>query len=46
MDRELEEKDNKIQFIEDKIGIPDSKVVEEMNRLDLYKISSIKRLQD
>ena len=38
MDMEIEQKDNKIQFLEDKIGIPDSKVIEEMNRLDLNKI--------
>ena len=40
MDIELEQKDNKIQFLEDKVGIPDSKIDEEMNRLDLNKISS------
>ena len=40
MDIKLEQKDNKIQFLENKIGIPDSKSVEEMNRLDLDKISS------
>ena len=40
MDMEIEQKDNKIQCLEDKIGIPDSKVIEEMNRLDLNKISS------
>ena len=40
MDMEIEQKDNKIHFLEDKIGIPDSKVIEEMNRLDLNKISS------
>ena len=39
MDMEIEQKDNKIQFIKDKIGIPDSKVIEEKNRLDLNKIS-------
>ena len=39
MDVEIEQKDNKIQFLEDKIGIPDSKVVEEMKRLDLNKKS-------
>ena len=39
MDMELEQKDNKKQFLEDKIGIPDSKVIEEMNRLDSNKIS-------
>ena len=43
MDIELEQKDNKIQFLEDRIGIPDSKVIEEMNRLDLDKISSHER---
>ena len=37
MDIELERKDNKIQFLEDKIGIPDYKVIEEMNRIDLTK---------
>ena len=33
-------KNNKIQFLEDKIGLPDSKIVEEMNRSDLNKLSS------
>ena len=40
MDIELERKDNKIHFSEDKIGIPDTKVFEEVNRSDLNKISS------
>ena len=40
MDIELEQKDNKIQFLEDKIGIPDFKNVDEMNKLDLNKTSS------
>ena len=39
MDMEIEQKDKKIQFLKDKIGIPDSKVIEEMTRLDLNKIS-------
>ena len=39
MDVEREQKVNKIPFLEDKIGIQDSKVIEEMNRLDLNKIS-------
>ena len=43
MDIEKEQKDNKIQFLEDKIGVPDSKVIKEMNRLDLNKISSKER---
>ena len=34
MDIELEQKDKKVQSLEAKIGIPDSKVIEEMNRLD------------
>ena len=37
MDIELEQKDNKTQFLEDEIGIPDFKVVEEMNRLNFSK---------
>ena len=40
MDIELEQKNNKIQFLEDKIGLPDSKIVEEMNRSNLNKLSS------
>ena len=42
MDIDFEQKDNKVQIFEDKIGIPDSKVIEGMNRLDLNKISSEK----
>ena len=38
MDNELKQKDNKIHFLEDKIGIPDSKVIENMNRLDLNEL--------
>ena len=40
MDTEIEQKDNKLQFLEDKVGIPDPKVVQELNRLDLNKVSS------
>ena len=40
MDIEIEQKDNKKQLSEDKIGIPDTKLTEEMNRLDLNEISS------
>ena len=36
----MEQKDNKIEFLENKIGLPDSKVFEKMNRLGLNKISS------
>ena len=39
MDVEIEHKDNKISFLENKIGVADNKVIEEMNRLDLNKIS-------
>ena len=39
IDVEMEQKDNKIQFLEDKIGLPDSEVIEEMNRLDSNKKS-------
>ena len=40
MDQEIENKDNKISFLENRIGIPDDLVIEEMNRLDIYKISN------
>ena len=40
MDIELEQIDNKIHLLEHDIGIRDSKFIEEMNRLDLNKISS------
>ena len=43
MEIELEQKDNKIQFLEDKIGITDPKVIGEMNRLDTNKKSSKER---
>ena len=39
MDIEKEQKD-KIEFLENKIGLPDRKVIEEMNKLGLNKISS------
>ena len=39
MDVEIEQKDNKISFLENKIGITDDQIVEEMNRLDLNKIT-------
>ena len=39
MDVEIEQKDNKILFLENKIGVTDDKIVEEMNRLDLNKIT-------
>ena len=40
MDIKLAQQDNKIQFLEDKKGTPDSNILEELNRLDLNKISS------
>ena len=42
MDIEIEQKDNKIQVLEDKIGKPDIKILEEMKSLDLNKLSSKK----
>ena len=39
MDIEIEQKDNKISFLENKIGVTDAKVIEEMKRLDLDKIT-------
>ena len=44
MDIELEEKDNKISFLENKIGVTDDRVIEEMNRLDLNKISDKEKI--
>ena len=38
VDVEIEEKDKKISFLENKIGVTDDKIIEEMNRLDLNKI--------
>ena len=40
MDFDIEEKDNKIEFLENKTGLPDCKVNEGMNRLGLNKMSS------
>ena len=43
IDIEIEQKDNKIHFLENKRGIPDSKDIEEMNRLDLIKYQTKKK---
>ena len=40
MDKEIEQKNIKIHFLEDKVGIPDSKVLLEMNGLDINKLSN------
>ena len=37
---EMEQKDNQIDFLENKIGLPDSKVFEEKNKLGLNEKSS------
>ena len=39
MDIEIEQKTNKISFLENKIGVTDDIVIEEMKKLDLNKIS-------
>ena len=39
MDIEIEQKDNKISFLEKKMGVKDDKIAEQMNRLYLNKIS-------
>ena len=44
MDIEIEQKDNKISFLENKIGVTDDKVVQEMNGLDLNKISDKEKI--
>ena len=40
MDKETEQKDNKIEFIENKIELPDCKDIEKLNKLRLNRISS------
>ena len=45
MDIEIEQKDIRREFLEKKIGLPDFKIVEKMNKLRLNKISS-KRKRD
>ena len=40
MDIEKKQKDIKISFLENKIGVTDDKVIEEMKRLDLDKITN------
>ena len=40
MDIEIEQKDNKTEFLENKIGLTVCKVFEEMNKLGLNKVSS------
>ena len=37
MEIKLEQKDNRREFLENKLGLPDSKVFEEKNRLGLEK---------
>ena len=37
MDKEVEKKGNKIEFLETKIGLTDSKFIEELNKLGLRK---------
>ena len=44
VDKEIEQKDNNLLFLKDKIGLPDSKVTEEMNRLGLNKVSSKEKI--
>ena len=41
---EIEQSDDKISFLENKIGIADDRVVDEMNKLDLNKISNKERI--
>ena len=37
MDIEIEQKNNKIEFLENRTGLPDSEVFEEINKLGLNK---------
>ena len=43
MDIEIEQKDNKISFLENKIGVTDDKIIEEMKKLDLNKLTNKER---
>ena len=42
-DIESEQNDNKTEILENKIGLPDCKVIEEMNKLGLKKIKPKKK---
>ena len=44
VDIEIEQKDKKLEFLENKIGLPFSKVIEERDRLGLNKISSERKV--
>ena len=44
MDIEIEQKDNKISFLENKKGVSDDKIIEEMKRLDLNKINDKEKI--
>ena len=44
IDIETEQKDNKIEFLENKKGLPDSKFIEEMKNLGLKKTSYKKKV--
>ena len=43
MDLEIEQKDSKTIVLENKLGLPDSKIIEEMNNLELKSIIQKKR---
>ena len=43
MDIEIEQKDNKMEFLEFKKRLPDSKVIEEMKKLGLKQYGPKKR---
>ena len=43
MDTEKEQKDNRTHFLENKIGLPDCKIVEELSKVGFEKISSEKK---
>ena len=43
MAKEIEQKYKKMEALENEIGLPDCKVIEDMNKLGLNKISSIRK---
>ena len=45
MDIEIEQKDNKIEFLETKVRLPDCEIIEQMNKLGINKISMKKKVK-
>ena len=46
VDVEVEQKDNKIEFLQEEIRLPDCKIIEEMNKTGSIKLFIQKRRDD